>query len=131
MDLDEFDPRIKQGILEGRIDPADAKWLNEYAKTPGNSQVETGRQYKDISEKMENYMNRIKSGEVTGQGFKDKILELRGRGGGSGAGVDIEGIPMRLRPSGGKKFKKGGKIKSASARADGIAQRGKTRGKVI
>lgn len=29
-----------------------------------------------------------------------------------------------------KLFKKGGKVKSASARADGIAQRGKTRGKI-
>ena len=31
----------------------------------------------------------------------------------------------------GKKYKKGGKVKSASARADGCAQRGKTRGKMI
>jgi hypothetical protein len=29
-----------------------------------------------------------------------------------------------------KLFKKGGKVKSASSRADGIAQRGKTRGKI-
>ena len=28
-------------------------------------------------------------------------------------------------------FKKGGKIKSASRRGDGIAQRGKTRGKMV
>jgi len=30
-----------------------------------------------------------------------------------------------------KLFKKGGKVKSASSRADGIAQRGKTRGKIV
>lgn len=30
----------------------------------------------------------------------------------------------------GKTFKNGGKVKSASSRADGIAQRGKTRGKI-
>lgn len=30
-----------------------------------------------------------------------------------------------------KLFKKGGKVKSASSRADGIAQRGKTRGKMV
>ena len=31
----------------------------------------------------------------------------------------------------GQGMKKGGKVKSASARADGIAQRGKTRGKMV
>lgn len=35
----------------------------------------------------------------------------------------VEENPQRL-------FKKGGKVKSASSRADGIAQRGKTRGKI-
>jgi hypothetical protein len=30
-----------------------------------------------------------------------------------------------------KAFKKGGKVSSASSRADGIAQRGKTRGKIV
>ena len=30
-----------------------------------------------------------------------------------------------------KRFKQGGKVKSASSRADGIAQRGKTRGKML
>jgi len=35
----------------------------------------------------------------------------------------VEENPQRL-------FKKGGKVKSASARADGIAQRGKTRGRM-
>lgn len=30
-----------------------------------------------------------------------------------------------------KRFKQGGKVKSASARADGIAKRGKTRGKFV
>jgi len=31
----------------------------------------------------------------------------------------------------GKKFAKGGKVSSASARADGCAQRGKTRGMMV
>ena len=51
-------------------------------------------------------------------------------GGGSGAGIDIEGLPKRLRP-GPKNMKKGGKVKSASARADGCAIRGKTRGRMV
>ena len=56
------------------------------------------------------------------------------RGGGRGAGgidVDIEGLPQRIRPSGGRRMKKGGKVSSASKRADGCAQRGKTRGKFV
>ena len=32
---------------------------------------------------------------------------------------------------GGSSFKKGGKVSSASSRADGIAQRGKTRGRIV
>lgn len=47
-------------------------------------------------------------------------------GGGSGAGVDIEGLPKKLRP-GPKNMKKGGSVKAKSI--DGIAQRGKTRAK--
>lgn len=40
-----------------------------------------------------------------------------------------KGEATRLRDQGG--FKKGGAVKSASSRADGIAQRGKTRGTVV
>ena len=54
-----------------------------------------------------------------------------GLGGGSGAGVDVEGLPAKLRPRGGKQMKAGGKVGSASKRADGIAQRGKTRGRMV
>ena len=38
---------------------------------------------------------------------------------------------MRRETRGQVKFKKGGAIKSASARADGIAKRGKTRGRIV
>ena len=48
-------------------------------------------------------------------------------GGGSGAGVDIEGLPKKLRP-GPKNMKKGG---SVSKRADGCAIRGKTKGRMV
>jgi hypothetical protein len=52
-------------------------------------------------------------------------LEKKPRGGGGGSGMmpDLEGLKGR-KP---KLYKKGG---SASSRADGIAQRGKTRGKM-
>ena len=69
--------------------------------------------------------------------YEQKAEEMRrgskqGRGGGAGGiDVDIEGLPQRLRPSGGRRMKAGGKVKSASARADGCATKGKTRGRMI
>jgi hypothetical protein len=47
-----------------------------------------------------------------------------GGGGGGGGSLLHEMNPQRL-------YKKGGSVKSASARADGCAQRGKTRGKMV
>ena len=57
---------------------------------------------------------------------KAEKMAKSGGGGGGGAGADLEmsGMLMR-RPK--PTLKAGGKVKSASARADGIAVRGKTR----
>jgi hypothetical protein len=50
--------------------------------------------------------------------------QIRGGGGGGGAGSLLREMnPQKL-------YNKGGAVKSASSRADGIAQRGKTRGRV-
>lgn len=63
--------------------------------------------------------------------FKASVEKaIRGGGGGSGAGVDIEGLPKKLK-SGPKNMKKGGVVGSASKRADGCATKGKTRGKMV
>jgi hypothetical protein len=60
-----YHPLVKKGLAEGRIDPADAQWMSDYAYTPGNSQVETGTgAFKDQSERMQNFVGRIRSGEV-------------------------------------------------------------------
>jgi hypothetical protein len=60
-----YHPSVQKGLAEGRIDPADAQWMSDYANTPGNSQVETGTgAFKDQSERMQNFLGRIKSGEV-------------------------------------------------------------------
>ena len=55
-----------------------------------------------------------------------------------GAGVDMSGgsspseeTKKKLRELGIEVYKKGGKVSSASKRADGCAIRGKTRGKVV
>jgi hypothetical protein len=81
-------------------------------------------------------------------GMKSGTVEAQPGGGSSGgsgamgsllskmqsAGVDMtggtapdEGIKKKLREMGIEVYKKGGKVKSASARADGCAIRGKTR----
>ena len=50
------------------------------------------------------------------------------RGGAAGSGVDIEGKTGRnIKP----KLASGGKVSSASKRADGCAVRGKTRGRMV
>lgn len=51
-------------------------------------------------------------------------------GGPAGIGADLAADAMKRVPKV-PKFKGGGKVSSASKRADGIAQRGKTRGKII
>lgn len=64
---------------------------------------------------------------------------MRGGGGGGrgsremqlGADLDPKAMMRRMNEDDDDSYKKGGKVKSASARADGIAQRGKTRGKMV
>ena len=127
-DLDNIHPTVQQGIKEGRIDPRDAKWLSEYARTPGDSRVETGKKYPDQSQKMENYLNKIKTGKATGEGFKENKLELggsKGSGGGGGGGMPKSNRDLT------RNYKVGGKVSNASKRADGCAVKGKTRGRMV
>ena len=127
-DLDNIHPTVQQGIKEGRIDPRDAKWLSEYARTPGDSRVETGKKYPDQSQKMENYLNKIQTGKASGEGFKENKLELggsRSSGGGSGGGIPKSNRDLT------KNYKKGGNVSTASKRADGCCIKGKTRGRMV
>ena len=53
-----------------------------------------------------------------------------------GSDLDVKrsvkrGMKRMGEDSSGIEFKKGGKVSSASSRADGCAQRGKTRGKIV
>jgi len=122
-DLDNIHPTVQQGIKEGRIDPRDAKWLSEYARTPGDSRVETGKKYPDQSQKMENYLNKIQTGKASGEGFKENKLELGGAKGGGSGSAGMAKLNRDLM----RNYKAGGKVSSASKRADGCAIRGKTK----
>jgi hypothetical protein len=93
-DLSMYDPKIQQAVKSGRLDLADAAWMNDYYKTPGDSRLETGKgAFKDQSQKMQNFVDRMKSGEIPVHSqFKD-TMELRGtvarqakQGGGMGGG---------------------------------------------
>lgn len=64
---------------------------------------------------------------------------MRGGGGGGrgsrqmqlGADLDPKAMMQRMNEDYDDSYKKGGKISSASKRADGIAQRGKTKGRMV
>ena len=67
----------------------------------------------------------IDRGDVTyRKKFKDDS-ELRARIGGGAKGIDEGRIEYEI------PFKKGGKVSKASKRGDGIAQRGKTKGRLV
>jgi len=78
------------------------------------------------------------------EGKTKEEMAIKKAGGGMLKDVDAESNPglsklpeavrnkMGYKRSGGKvSYKSGGKVSSASKRADGIAQRGKTRGKIV
>mgnify|MGYP006266591301 CR=1 FL=1 len=64
----------------------------------------------------------------------DEELEKKPRGIRGGIWTEDSGVPLPQEPEGVRKpvkKAKGGSISSASKRADGIAQRGKTRGTMV
>ena len=82
-----------------------------------NDDPEIKRQF---AEKLEKYVNEGKAlNEARNEYKKAPALSRAGGGGGGGDFSGMKGLD--------KPFKAGGKVKSASARADGCAIRGKTR----
>jgi len=65
-------PTVQAKVKSGMIDPADAQWMSDYANTSGSDLVETGTgAWKDQSERMQNFAQRMKSGEIaTPEHFK-------------------------------------------------------------
>lgn len=83
-------PSVLQGLVEGRIPMADARWMSDYANTKGDTRVETGKgAFKDQSERMQNFVDRMRSGEIkTPPQFKETVGSSGSRvGGGGGAGT--------------------------------------------
>jgi hypothetical protein len=76
---------------------------------------------KMFAEKLEKYVNEGKALKEARNEYK-KVPGLSRAGGGGGAGGDFSGMKGLDKP-----YKAGGKVSSASKRADGCAIRGKTR----
>jgi hypothetical protein len=108
---EKYDPDLKRG--PGKFDEALEKAKTERAR------AEVAKMVEDHKAKIEAERPRTYTERLQDMGR----LPKSGGGGGGASGI----------PKTGKKpydFKKGGKV-SASSRADGIAQRGKTRGKIV
>ena len=107
---EKYDPDLKRG--PGKFDEILDKAKVERAKA----------EVHDIAEK-----HRAKTEAERPRTYAERLQDM-GRLPKSGGGGGASGIPKT-----GKKpydFKKGGKV-SASSRADGIAKRGKTKGKIV
>ena len=86
-----------------------------------NDDPETRRQF---AEKLEKYVNEGKALNEARNEYK-KVPGLS-RAGGGGAGGDFSGMKGLDKP-----FKAGGKVSSASKRADGCCIKGKTKGRMV
>jgi hypothetical protein len=88
-----------------------------------NSDPETKRQF---AEKLEKYVNEGKALNEARNEHKKVPGLSRAGGGGGGAGGDFSGMKGLDKP-----FKAGGKVSSASKRADGCCVKGKTKGRMV
>lgn len=92
-----------------------------------------------MTSRYEELFNAMKAGEAPAKKSAPKTPEAQEKAPSKESQQAAKDEAMRLREESapttksemGKLFKKGGKVASASKRADGIAQRGKTRGRVV
>lgn len=112
---EEFEKKDKaaQARQDAAWERAKAKGMSkkEFLEARHRGQLKASRDIADIEKRM---------------GIEPRFNMPRS-GGGVGGGVDIEGLPKRLRPGGGKQFKKGGYVKAA----DGCVKKGHTKGKMV
>jgi len=59
-------PDVQRLVSNGEISPKDARWMSDYAFTKGDTRVgtSTSDNMKDMSQRMQNYVNRMEKGEV-------------------------------------------------------------------
>jgi hypothetical protein len=98
----------------------------------------SGKQYDKIMPQADTTYGDTEIRKVPYKPGMDKGLEIQNLPlkPGMGKGIEPENLPLKPRKTKGPEFKeklykKGGSVSSASKRADGIAQRGKTKGTMI
>ena len=107
--------------------------MDEYTADPYQTEVEANRVLKKMQvDKAKEEVSKIAE-EARARRADENTYKRLGQpvsrgGGGAGLGdVGIKGIGKKSKVD----YAKGGKVSSASKRADGIAQRGKTKGKMV
>ena len=113
--LEERNERIKQQEESAR----------EYGREEGRSRQMEADRLGGVLGTPAAYVKR--AGQYIGDKFTDADAYLSEKLGMQERAANRRGIRAGLKEEG---YKKGGKVSSASSRADGIAQRGKTRGKM-
>lgn len=113
--LEERNERIKQQEESAR----------EYGREEGRSRQMEADRLGGVLGTPAAYVKR--AGQYIGDKFTDADAYLSEKLGMQERAANRRGVRAGLKEEG---YKKGGKVSSASSRADGIAQRGKTRGKM-
>jgi len=115
---EKYDPKPKRGPSD--FDKALEKEKAERARAE-LSKIAEEQKAKTKAESPRTYTERLQD-----MGRLPKPSVGSGKSGGGGAGGDFSGMKGLDKP-----FKNGGKVSSASKRADGCAIKGKTKGRMI
>lgn len=131
--MDDFSPFekdiLKQAIAAENKDKTDKSWEKISKRLEQDKGPVQGRLDIDDAERKNREANAKKSiqdlrdlreGKITNDDLKERV---RARGGAGGGGMPSDKMDKMKKMN----YKAGGKVKSASSRADGCAIRGKTR----
>ena len=118
MEVTKTETTVKSDEGSGRRPMPKGKLPEGYRPKVGSGRYDDPTS--SFGERVTSPFRRLTSGDLFGQRKVERVAR--------GAGVDTEEARRRVRSAG---MKKGGSVSSASKRADGIAQRGKTRGRMI
>ena len=101
-------------------------FLERMQRGMSNDPTANPEKAKMFAEKLEKYVNEGKALNEARNEHKKVPGLSRAGGGGGGAGGDFSGMKGLDKP-----FKAGGKVSSASKRADGCCIKGKTKGRMV
>ena len=114
-----------RGTYLGRMSKSDADLLKS---TRGGKNYETPQVREDnLIDSLKNVGKRLKE-SIMGSDEQNRIAEEREI---ERARRNPEGMEAKFRKATGKPFKSGGKVSSASKRADGCVTKGKTKGRFV